>query len=241
MENDVHQLANVNVKGKRRGKRAVDWTKPAYVLDAYELYNDMTDRGLSWGKLDMRQFPVQVAKYLFGNMNRYNSFNVDGRLDRYIYYRNYKPDPNDAGKQWVNRNVRAMYNTLKLKRLQDIRVFSDYEPRKEDSTMVQDHYNADVTVELVPLPDDGVRPSYRDRHMILHGFNEPEAFYEPDYSDHLPTEPADYRRTLYWNPNAMTDEQGRFTAVFYNNGKQTRIKMTAAGVTSDGRLLRNGY
>jgi hypothetical protein len=37
----------------------------------------------------------------------------------------------------------------------------------------------------------------------------------------------------------MTDEQGRFTATFYNNGKQTRIKMSAAGVTNDGRLLHS--
>ena len=28
-------------------------------------------------------------------------------------------------------------------------------------------------------------------------------------------------------------------ATFYNNGKETRIRMTAAGVTSDGRLLHS--
>ena len=49
--------------------------------------------------------------------------------------------------------------------------------------------------------------------------------------------PADYRRTLYWNPNAVSDENGRFTATFYNNGKESRLHMTAAGITSDGRLL----
>ena len=49
--------------------------------------------------------------------------------------------------------------------------------------------------------------------------------------------PADYRRTLYWNPNAVSDENGQFTASFYNNAKETRLHMTAAGITSDGRLL----
>lgn len=71
MENDVHQLQNVNVKGRRRGRRAIDWNKPAYVRDAYDLYNDMTDYGLSFGMYDMRQFPMQVAKFLFGNMGRW--------------------------------------------------------------------------------------------------------------------------------------------------------------------------
>ena len=89
MENDVHQLGNVNVKGRRRGRRSIDWNKPAYVRDAYDLYNDLTDYGLSFGKFDMRQFPIQVAKFLYGNMGRPVHFNVDGRLNGQTYWRNY--------------------------------------------------------------------------------------------------------------------------------------------------------
>ena len=242
MENDIHELANVNVKGRRRGLRAVDWKKPAYVVDAYDIYNEITDRGLSFGELDMRQFPVQVCRLLYGNMNRYNSFRVDGRLEGATYYRNYSPlsgnnEAEQAGLFVANRTPQYVMGFLKLKRLQDIRVFSDYEPRTEDSTMVEDRYKADVTVDLVPIPDDGVQPTFRDRHILLRGINLPEQFYQPDYGTRQPAEPTDYRRTLYWNPNAVTDETGRFNAVFYNNSKQTRIKMTAAGVTSDGRLL----
>ena len=246
MENDVHQLQNVNVKGHRRGRRAIDWKKPAFVMDAYDLYNDITDRGLSFGKLDMRQFPVQVCKYLFGNMNRYVKFNVDGRIDGSTYYRNYSPvsegasDAEKAGIFRANRTSQSLYNKLKLKRLQDIRVFTDFEPRTEDSTMVVSSLLADATVEMVTIPNDGVQPTFRDRHILFHGFNMAEDFYQPDYSNRpLDEKPADYRRTLYWNPNAVTDEQGRFTATFYNNGKETRIRMTAAGVTSDGRLLHS--
>ena len=242
MENDIHELANVNVKGRRRGRRAVDWKKPAYVVDAYDIYNEITDRGLSFGELDMRQFPVQVCRLLYGNMNRYNSFRVDGRLEGATYYRNYSPltgsgEAEQAGLFVANRTPQYVMSFLKLKRLQDIRVFSDYEPRTEDSTMVESHYIADATVDLVPIPDNGVQPTFRDRHIVLHGINLPEQFYQPDYSAQQPAEPTDYRRTLYWNPNAVTDETGRFNAVFYNNSKETRIKMTAAGVTSDGRLL----
>lgn len=246
MENDVHQLQNVNVRGRRRGRRAIDWKKPAFVMDAYDLYNEITDRGLSYGKLDMRQFPVQVCKYLYGNMNRYVKYNVDGRIDGATYYRNYSPvttDASDAEKAGIfraNRTSQSLYKKLKLKRLQDVRVFSDFEPRTEDSTMVVSTLLADATVELVTIPDEGVQPSFRDRHIVLHGFNYAEEFYQPDYSTRaVGSSPADYRRTLYWNPNAKTDEQGRFVATFYNNGKQTRIRMTAAGVTSDGRLLHS--
>ena len=248
MENDVHQLQNVNVRGRRRGTRGVDWTKPAYVCDAYELYNTLTDYGLSFGWFDMRQFPLQVARFLYGNMNRYNTVRVDGRLNRQTYWRNYSyvtdnstsnaaPGLERAARRWDNRSPVALYNQLKLSRLEDIRVYSDYEPRNPDSTQVENRYMADATVEMVPYADDARQMVFRDRHIVLHGFNEPADFYQPDYSQRQPDAPADYRRTLYWNPNAVADADGRFTATFYNNARDTRIKISAAGISPDGRLM----
>mgnify|MGYP007101825261 FL=1 len=245
MENEVHELRNVNVRGHRRGRRAVDWTKPAYVYDAYDTYNDLTDYGLSFGYYDMRSFPFQVATFLYGNMHRYNTFHVDGRLNGITYWRNYSPldshatDVEHAGLFSANRTSQELYKDLLMARLQNIRVFSDYEPRRADSTMVEELHSADATVEMVNISDDGKQVVYRDRHIFLRGFNEAAAFYHPDYSSRQPGQPADYRRTLYWNPNAVTDDEGRFTAVFFNNGKDTRIKMSAAGVTSDGLLLHS--
>ena len=138
-----------------------------------------------------------------------------------------------------NRSPEYVLSRLKLSRLQDIRVFSDYEPRNEDSTLVESLHLADATVDLKNIPDDGKQVVYRDRHIYIKGFSEPMDFYQPDYSRRSVGDalPADYRRTLYWNPNARSDEQGRFTATFYNNAKDTRIKISAAGVTPDGCLL----
>ena len=254
MENDVHQLQNVDVKGRRRGRRAIDWTKPAFMTDAYDLYNDVTDYGLSYGKFNIRLFPLQVGFYLFGNMNRENYYNVDARMDDFIFYRSYCPVPpppvggfttegeaiafqSSLMNYGLKRSPTSIFNKLKLKRLSDIRVFTDYEPRMADSAIVAGMYSPDVTVEMVPFADDAVQPSFRDRHIVLRGINAPEDFYQPDYSQRQPDTPGDYRRTLYWNPNAVTDENGLFSTTFYNNGKETRIKLSAAGVTSDGRLL----
>ena len=246
MENDVHQLANLNVKGHRRGRRAIDWKKPAYVMDAYDMYNELTDRGLSFGYFDMRLFPLQVCRYLYGNMGRHKKYNIDGRLEHYTYWRNYSPLSRDsseaesAGQFRAHRTSQYLHSHLLLSRLQDVRVFSDYEPRHPDSTTTERELSADVTVEMVPIANDGRQVVFRDRHLVFQGFNAPEAFYQPDYSLRRPDErPADYRRTLYWNPNAITDEQGRFVVTFYNNGKETRIRMSAAGVTPDGRLLHS--
>jgi len=250
MENDYHQLRNVDVKGRRRGRRATDWTKPAFVRDAYDLYNDLTDYGLSYGKYDMRMFPQQVARFLYGNMGRHTKVNVDGRLNGRIYWRNYDVTGSITDTEWGQdmaaeiqssnqmRAPQAIYDDLLLARLQNVRIYSDYEPRKEDSLMVESHYIADMTVEMEPIADDGRQVVFRDRHIYLHGMSEPADFYQPDYSQRpVDAKPADYRRTLYWNPNARTDEDGRFVTTFYNNGKDTRIKISAAGVTPDGRLL----
>ena len=63
-------LKDIQVKGrKHRGRHAIDYSKPAYVFDTYDLYNIVTDRGLSFGYYDARQFPVQVSMALLGNYN----------------------------------------------------------------------------------------------------------------------------------------------------------------------------
>jgi hypothetical protein len=225
------------------------------MTDAYDLYNDLTDYGLSHGMLNMRLFPIQVSRFLFGNMNRKVSYNIDGRLEGLTFYRNYcpvpQPYPNISGDELIilyaqmqqcilKRAPQDILDDLKLKRMSDIRIYTDYEHRYEDSTLVAETYTADVIVDLVPFANDAVQPTFRDRHIVLQGFNMAENFYSPDYSRRRPTDlPADYRRTLYWNPNAVTDDDGSFTATFYNNGKETRIRMSAAGIDSEGRLLHS--
>ena len=56
----------------------------------------------------------------------------------------------------------------------------------------------------------------------------------PDYSV-MPKE-ADYRRTLYWNPELKPDEQGHATAKFYNNSRCRRMKISAETLADDGAI-----
>lgn len=243
METDDHLLSNVDVKGRRRGRRAIDYNKPAYVVDAYDVYNDITDYGLSFGMYDMRQFPVQIARFLYGNMGRYNRYNVAGRVDRFTYYRTFNPDgnldPSVSGMSSAmdNRNSQALYDKLKLKSLNKIRIFTDFEPRNSDVPLTESRTIADVTVEMVPFEEGVTQKTFRDRYIVFKGFNEPAAFYNPDYSNRTPDAPKDYRRTLYWNPNVVTDSEGRLTTRFYNNGKETRIKVSVAGITPEGKFV----
>lgn len=259
MENTDVLLRNVNVKGKRRGKRGIDYRNPAYVEDAYTFYNEVTDYGLSYGVYNKALFPVQICHYLFGNMGRYNRFNVDGKIDddkfkNYTFYRNYTPEkasvigmsggdgkPIEKADTYNSSPTRSdilLEKTLQLKRLSDIRVFTDYEPRNEDAPVDLNSMRADATVVYTLYPNDSEQVTYRDRHIVLQGFDFPLDFYHPDYSRKKPSRPTDYRRTLYWNPHVKTDDKGKAQITFFNNSKETRIKVDVCGITSNGHFIR---
>ena len=98
----------------------------------------------------------------------------------------------------------------------------------------------DGVLDYVTLLNDATRPTFRDRWLILPGMYEPDDFYHPDYTNFTPSSDVkDYRRTLYWNPNATLDENGQYHARFYNNGKTTRVKVSAAGITTTGKPISN--
>ena len=237
------ELKEVTVKKKRRrGRHAIDYSKPACVYDAYELYNLVTDRGLSFGRYDASHFPLQLSMALLGNYNSERCLQVMARLNDqeqtpYVFFRNY--DPGLAVME-QNRSDSWVCDNLKLARQSDIRLYTDFELRNEDKHVEQNNQTADVTLDFVQMPDDSKRYTYRDRRLILNGMTEPADFYHPNYQARpLPGTVKDYRRTLYWNPNAPLDADGRFTATFYNNCKQTRIKVDAAGLTMDGIPVTN--
>ena len=68
----------------------------------------------------------------------------------------------------------------------------------------------------------------------------PDEFYNPDYSQHpLPDGQADYRRTLYWNPELLLDDDGRAAISFFTGSKPTTITVEANGQAADGTILTN--
>ena len=72
------------------------------------------------------------------------------------------------------------------------------------------------------------------RTTTVKGFTRPVQFYSPIYPDGPIEGHADYRRTLYWNPNVITDEEGRARVEFYNNSFTRKFTINAAGITASG-------
>ncbi|MCI6503904.1 MAG: hypothetical protein MSA13_04740 [Prevotella sp.] len=221
-----HTLQTVVVKARRRGKRSIDMSKPAMVMDMYSAYNAASDYGLMLGVADFRRMPMALATYFVGNMGRHNQFNLRAMVDGTSFYRNYTPLVTEYDKP---RTATAVFNMLRLSRLKNVRVYTDYDLRTDSGDVVESHA-ADVTLQFETLPDNTKRYTYRDRRYVLPGITYPEKFYSPDYSSAVPAEPTDYRRTLYWNPNPTIAKDGTFTARFYNNSRDTRVTVSAAGV-----------
>ena len=227
-----HYLQNVTVRKFRRSKRKLNYEKPAIVIDAYKLYNEMTDYGLSYGVLDMTRFAKQASTYLFGYLDQAVDAKIRGLINdnKTSFYRNYVQTSSEHD---VPMAKTAMLDYLRLNKMRNIRAYTDYD--KRNGTHLEVDGAPAVTLSIESL--DGKRYTYRDRRYILDGITYTEEFYQPDYSNVKPQEPTDYRRTLYWNPYTKPDTDGVFRATFYNNATNaTRVDVSACGLDKNGQI-----
>lgn len=230
-----HQLSTVKVIASKRSRRGIAYNKPAQVLDVYTLYNNVTDYGLSFGIFEANRFPMQAATYLYGNIGMRNRrINVRARIDNTSFYRNYTPV---VGSEYDKLTANsAVFSKMLLKRLDKVKVYTDYEPRIDGGVMY--HANSpSVTLDFKTFDDDATQYTYRDRRYVFPGIAQPDEFYSPDYSKQKPVKDGDYRRTLYWNPSITLKPGETFAGSCYNNCRTTKVKVSAAGTTPEGKVL----
>lgn len=75
------------------------------------------------------------------------------------------------------------------------------------------------------------------RRTHFQGYNVPSTFEMEDYS--LLPAMEDFRRTLYWEPDVKTNEQGTAIIEFYNNSSCTQMYISTEGMTKEGKFLVN--
>ncbi len=228
-------LPNVVIKGHRRKSlHAFEKEKPAMVWDMYDLYNECADRGISYSGPGLGGYiPSEIARCLFGNMDSTEEIRVRTEGEGHYCFLNYQNPKRDYG-----RSV-SQYEYGKLmdfRRVKDIKIYTDYDLRN-GTGKEENKYSPDVHMEFIYLPDESKRPTCRDRRYILDGVAYPEEFYNPDYSETTPKEPIDYRRTLYWNPNAILNTEGNFSDHFYGKSEECRVNITATGISNNGNIF----
>ncbi len=219
-----YTMEEVTVGARHNGRSRFNPNKPAYVIDAYQAFNDVCDAGLCTGVFTgADRFVQDVARVYIGDMNMERTYEVQKRMDTH----------NDSF--YMSDSQKMKYNHLS--HLGKVYIYTDYSPRREGDKHFEASNQPTVDIDLRLIEGDGLRDVMRDRRYILSGYSVCEDFYQPDYSQKPLPEHKDYRRTLYWNPSIELDNQGKAQLNFYNNGKQTQVTISAEGMTPDGTPL----
>ena len=75
------------------------------------------------------------------------------------------------------------------------------------------------------------------RRTYFQGFNQASTFKTEDYSVIPPM--ADFRRTIWWQPDITTDAKGKAKVEFFNNSTCKEMYLSVEGMTPDGKILIN--
>lgn len=230
-----HVLKNVTVKRRRyRPLSNFDKSKPAFVCDFAQLLNDATDEGIRYGGFNGIVFWEELACHLFGNMDDPLKFvKIRVTVDNHTFLKTYKI-PSGEG---VGEPLSALRLAQRIdpSHIWQVRVYTDYDKRngigRDENQEIPD-----VLFDVVPIPNEGKRAMRRDRRILIDGFAYPEQFYHRDYSGAALPDSSDYRRTLYWNPNAHPDKDGNLNIQFYNGARPAHLKVSICGVGEDGKI-----
>lgn len=91
-----------------------------------------------------------------------------------------------------------------------------------------------VEIHLYPGRKSRVAWNKNTRQTSFDGYSSQMDFYAPEYPDGPIEGDADYRRTIYWNPDVKTDERGGAEVEFYNNGYSRSLSVSVEGMTDSG-------
>jgi len=99
----------------------------------------------------------------------------------------------------------------------------------------------EITLKNGRTADPGL-PANGIGHMVLHGYGAQREFYSPMYDkpDKRHAE-ADLRSTIYWNPNFVTDAEGKACLTYFNADQPGTYRVVAEGINIDGRLARQVF
>ena len=232
------KLNTVTVRSKRGGLRKLDLGKPTLVVDAYEAFNLAADYGLIPGMFTPRAFSRQIATAYIGDMGMYRHYYIEVRLDgkQATTRPEYKiPHVEILSNAQMSMSNARMKKYRRLRHLDKLYIYTDYVPREQGSWKYSQTNQPEVVIDYRLLPNDGVRPTYRDRRYATKGYSVCTDFYCPDYSKKPMPDAKDYRRTLYWTPKVKFNDKGEAVIRLYNNSKKTVIAVEAEGIITDGK------
>lgn len=256
-------IDEVTIKKRNKQSYEIHYDRPDIVIDFVKEYNTIIDRGLhaltdppplkgfydptATYTLNRSRIP-DTLKYIF--IEGDNATKDSLTYAWYSKYRTQETDPErlsggiSNGEYLIpDQGGRSYLNFYQLPK--EIRIYSNlvsrerYPVKQDLSTDHRRKLWAHTT--YYAKEESPTTPPYdmRDgtRHTTFKGYSRVAEYYHRDYSETLLPDSADYRRTLYWDPDIETNHQGRATIQFYNNARTKRIMIHAEGITSWGDLI----
>ena len=220
-----HVLNNVTVKAKRRYFTNDDWRwkNEAYGKQYASLYYN-ADRELD-NILDRGEPVPTIVGFIMGKLKTeldeygYKTRDMDRQIN-YIY-------DNDEGRE-VNflDEAKSIYI-----------VFNEQMSPSLGRWDIIQHPKHNIYVYIYSHRIFSSESNKGLRRTYFQGFNQASTFKTEDYNVIPPM--ADFRRTIWWQPDITTDAQGKAKVEFFNNSTCEEMYISVEGMTSDGKILVN--
>ncbi len=218
-----HVLQNVTVKAKKRYFTNDNWRfkDESYGRRYATLYynadkerDDALDRGESVPYL-YSFLKAKNSLFYYNEKNWTEPPRYDGYSINWIMDNGERPNMQVSPDQLWLDDIRSIY-------------IAPSDPRVMDGSVNIYLY---MHTYFTTASNKGIRRTY------FQGFNQPSTFKMEDYSVIPPM--ADFRRTIYWQPDITTDEQGKAKVEFFNNSTCEEMYISVEGMTPDGKVLVN--
>lgn len=230
-----------------------------YLMDkGYELSVAADSNGLGNILLDISGSDEDVAFQLAdtSKLNGINTFWYVHNKERCLYQGIFCPpwaiDTKDVNSLMIYDRVMPLTSVMTLtplftegfKHHVDVVSQSNIVENTDPLVPTRNYYLVDLEVK-----DDYYLSSRKElmeigkRVTTFTGYSSPYQFFSPEYPDGPIVGDVDYRRTIYWEPNVVTDAQGHASIEFYNNSQSSSFCVSGTGLTASGQpyVLESGF
>ena len=227
-----HVLQNVTVKAKRKYFTNDNWRfkNEEYGKQYASLYYN-ADRELD-KILDRGEPAPYIHDFILQKLK--------DRLGKYNYIpRDTKAFTSERIFYVIDNNDRSVSSPVYLDEVKSIYiVFNEsISPTIENAWTFIDNPKLNIIVYLYCHHLFSSESNKGLRRTYFQGFNQASTFKTEDYSVIPPM--ADFRRTIWWQPDITSDAEGKAKVEFFNNSTCEEMYISVEGMTQDGKVLVN--
>ncbi|MDR2038421.1 MAG: hypothetical protein LBQ60_10915, partial [Bacteroidales bacterium] len=235
MDEKVHHIEEVVVKAKKRSREKDIFDNRSKSIAYYDVaseIDDIRDNGKYINK-DINDLLVSMNPDFRRSISRGEEYvTYKGRAPLFVI--NYVPTMRSSILDSIQHTILSLESIKSIYINEEIGIMNKYADPNIRGIDINKIYGCVVFIETHPEGKIPAKAGKGVRKTWLDGYSEVKEFYQPDYSA-LPKE-EDYRRTLYWNPELIPDEEGNAKILFYNNSRCKKMKVSVETISTEGTI-----